>query len=444
MNSNFFNKRKVYKKRRFSDGSINKHSDDSISSIDSDTKKIEEYTVSELSNKIKKAIITNIQQQIMIIGELSNVKINNSNLFANLKDESSSIDVRIWNISNITKEVFNNGDVVKMKGKVDYYVKFGNINFIANTIEKTGIGDINNEMEKIKQKYLELGYFTNKKQRPPIIRKIGIVTALTGAALQDILRTFNKNNFRGEVIIKNCLAQGNGCNKSISKAISYLDNYKFNDGSSFDTILITRGGGSFEDLMGFSDPLVIEAIYSSKTFTISAVGHEVDTMLSDLVADYRESTPTAGAEFLCACQKDIEGILKSYDDKINRIYSSFSDKIDQYLHKLYHIKDIIKSPNAFLLDIETKLNTYDKIVDTNIFDKLLSFTNKINNITSQIEGKNIKKVLDIGFIILIDEENKTIKSISQIKKKKQKLKMILADGETNVIVKKIIEDNIDE
>lgn len=265
-------------------------------------------SVSELNILLKDELKKIFNQKICVKGELSGYKKYNNTIYANLKDDISSISIIKFRCEN---DKVANGDMVEINGNIDYYIKNGNINFVCNKIINTGCGNIQRQLENLKEKYFKLGYFANKKILPKNIKSIGIITAKDGAALQDILFVLNSNKFDGQIYVMNSPVQGVDCPNGICKAIKFFNESEKN----IDLVMITRGGGSIDDLMGFSHPNVIEEIYKSKIFTMSAVGHEVDNMLSDFVADIRAPTPSIGAEIICKNSINKNDYIKKSKEK---------------------------------------------------------------------------------------------------------------------------------
>src|SRR5690606_38233719 len=244
-------------------------------------------SVSELCYNINLSI-TQIDQ-VTVIGEVSGLSLCGKHLYGILKDNDSCINFIIWN----NKFPIKSGDKIVATCKPSFYPKNGKTNIIINSLEKHGLGILFELYQKNKIKYESLGYFKNKKPEPKKIFNIALVTSIDGAALQDILCIFRQNNFIGKIFIKSCFVQGKFADKSIANSIHYFDRL------DVDIVVVTRGGGSFEDLLPFSSENVIEALHNSKKYTISAVGHEIDHMLSDYVADKRYPTPSVFAEKIC-------------------------------------------------------------------------------------------------------------------------------------------------
>ena len=361
-------------------------------------------SVSELNILLKDELKKTFPEKICVKGEISGYKKYGTTIYANLKDDISIINLIKFRATN---DNFNNGDLVIATGNIDYYIKNGNINFVANKIELTGEGNIQKRLENLKIKYENLGYFHNKKSFPTNIKSIGIITAKDGAALQDILFVLNSNKFEGNIFIKNSPVQGIDCPKGVCSGIKYFNEFQKN-GQKIDLIMITRGGGGIDDLMGFSDSTVIEEIYNSKIFIMSAVGHEVDNMLSDFVADIRAPTPSIGAEILCknCINKDI--LIKNYKDKIGLSKEIIINKINFVQKYFFSIKK--KMYNNVYEKNSNKINKFDNILDGTIKNKFMYIKNIIENLKSNID---ILKNNDYNAILI--KNNKFIKTIEDIK-----------------------------
>jgi exodeoxyribonuclease VII large subunit len=362
-------------------------------------------SVSELNILLKDEIKKTFYNKISIKGELSGYKKYNNTIYANLKDDISSINIIKFKCT--TQDNFKSGDLVIITGNIDYYVKNGLINFICTYIKHCGIGDIQLQLENLKQKYKDLKYFDNKRSFPKNIKAIGIITAKNGAALQDILFVLNSNKFNGNIYIKNSPVQGIECPKGICSSIRYFNEFRDKQNNFVDLIMITRGGGSIDDLMGFSDPSVIEEIYKSKIFTMSAVGHEIDNMLSDYVADIRAPTPSIGAEIICKNCININEIIKNKRDKIGYIQQNITNRLNIIKKNFCTIK------KKMYIDIYEKnisrLDNLDKIFLNIIKDKFNLVKNNINTIKS-----NIDLIKHNEYNSILIRNNEVIKDIDEI------------------------------
>lgn len=375
------------------------------------------YTVSDINNLIKKSLQKDFKNQFVIEGEISNLKVSGQHTYLNLKDAISSISVIFWN----TKLTNKHGDNVSITGKIDYYTKNGYTNIIGNAIKNIGIGELHIEYEKLKKSYEKKGYFDNKKSLPENIKIIGVITSEKGAALQDFLYVLNKNEFMGEVMIYDCIVQGPKCPISIAKGIEYFNN------SNVDLILITRGGGSFEDLMGFSHSNVIEAIYNSNKYIISAVGHEVDNMLSDYVANYRAPTPSIAGEVICSININDNKKIKHMENILNSIKNDIIHSIYKYRQNVQQIKNTIIDPTI----------EYNKYLDTILYKTITNIKNTLSMYKTQLNkfkhnNSDINKMLNEGFMIMTYKGH-IVKDINNIFNKT--VVLVHSSGSYDVIIR---------
>jgi len=390
-------------------------------SINSNIIKSDELIISvtELNILIKDEIKKNIPTKLCVRGELSGYKKYGTTIYSSLKDDTSNINIIKFKAN---QDNFSNGDLVLINGNVDYYIKNGNINFLCNKMELTGEGNIQKKLNDLKNKYENLGYFDNKKTFPKDIKSIGIITAKDGAALQDILFVLNSHKFTGNIYIKNSPVQGIDCPRGICDGIKYFNQFNINkQNNKVDLIMITRGGGSIDDLMGFSDPNVIEEIHKSTIFTMSAVGHEIDNMLSDFVADIRAPTPSIGAEIICKICVNKNQLIENYKEKLHFSKNIIINKIDNIKKNFFLIK---KKMYTSLYDKNNnKIDKLDKILNNLVFDKFKNIRNNIDKLKS-----NIDLLKNNEYNALIIRNNKQIKSIDDIKNSEENLYEIKING----------------
>ena len=302
--------------------------------------------VSEI-NKIIKETFRASFYNLTIVGEVSGFKPSTTgHWYFTLKDRESQISAVMFRFSRTQSTYIpQNGDMVTVTGNIDVYEPRGTYQVICQRIVKEGDGDILIELEKRKQYYQALGYFDIelKKPIPKYPSRIGIVTAPNGAAIEDMLNTLKKRAPSLDVIIYPCLVQGENAAEDIAAQIDNANMLLM-----CDVLIVGRGGGSKEDLLCFSDPLVIEAIHRSDIPIISAVGHEVDYSLSDYVADARAITPTEGAVLAT------EGI---YSDRVR--LKEINNPLEQLM-----IAKILTSEKQLIAQSElnsimlSKVNTY--------------------------------------------------------------------------------------
>jgi exodeoxyribonuclease VII large subunit len=350
------------------------------------------YSVSELNNDIRKNLLKKYTSNLVVVGEISGYKLSRDNAYFTLKDKESAINCVIWKAGG--NSAYRNGEQIIVTGKLAVYIKTGSYQLSVNKIEITGI---NNDDKRMKEEMEKLGYFDikNKKVIPKFIKNIGIVTAVNGAALQDILYVLQNGNYNGNIYIYDCVVQGINCPASVCAGINY-----FKDNHNIDLLLITRGGGSMEDLIGFSDRSVCEAIFNCPIFTISAVGHEIDFMLSDLVADLRSPTPTFAGSYIIKHQNDTdleyENLFKSINNKIINKINNVKNKLEKNKYKISTIYE--NTINNIINNIHYK--TYNYINDYKT--KIVELKNRLNNNNNMLRNEKCEIITSINDINMND------------------------------------------
>jgi len=238
-------------------------------------------------------------KNLPLIGEVSGISTSGGHMYFSLKDENSVLRAVIWrsNISRIDTSLIKNGSKIVALGDISAYARGGNYSFSIRMVESFGEGDLAKEYNRVKKLLESEGLFSreHKKPIPRFVKRIGVITSDTGAAIEDIKKIITSKNDYADIIIFPTLVQGIGSPASIIKSIETANNYS-KSVKCIDVLIIGRGGGSAEDLAAFNDEGVARAIFASKIPTISAVGHESDVSISDWVADARAETPTAAAD----------------------------------------------------------------------------------------------------------------------------------------------------
>ncbi len=318
----------------------------------------EYITISELNNYIKGVMDDNFfLNKIYLKGEISNFKAHTrGHYYFTLKDEGSRLNAVMFSYqaSNL-KFVPEDGMKVLVCGKISVYVATGSYQIYVESMEQDGIGNLYIEYEKLKKKLASEGLFDpeKKKKIPKVPKKIGIVTASTGAAIRDILTTIRRRYPICETILFPSLVQGADAAKDIVKKIEIANTY------DIDTLIVGRGGGSIEDLWPFNEEIVARAIYESRVPVISAVGHEIDFTIADFVADLRAPTPTAAAELAVP---NIDTINTYLSNAVNRSTLSINNLIDKKKKVLLTFKSsfVLKKPTAMY---EIKEQNLDFLID---------------------------------------------------------------------------------
>ncbi len=252
------------------------------------------FTVTQVNNMVKTALEANLPSRMTVAGEISNYRSSASgHKYFTIKDEKCQLPSVMWrSAASKSKFDFANGVAVIAHGYIDVYPPYGKYQFIADSIKAAGIGDLRVIFEKLVAKLEAEGLFeaVHKKKLPSYPMRIAIVTSAAGAAVQDIADSIRKRFGCAKLLLYPVAVQGKGAEKQIAAAINDLN--ARNEELNLDLLIVGRGGGSLEDLWCFNEEAVARAIFASKLPVISAVGHEIDTTIADLVADARASTPT--------------------------------------------------------------------------------------------------------------------------------------------------------
>ena len=412
-------------------------------------------TITELSRYLKGKFENDEKlRKVYIKGEISNFKAHTrGHFYFTLKDETSRISAVMF-ASNTRTLKFTPVDGMKVlvTGRVTIYEANGGYQIYVEDMLEDGIGNLYVAFEQLKEKLSKEGLFNKEHKRPirRIPRKIGIVTASTGAAIRDILTTIKRRYPVCETILFPSLVQGKDAASDIVKKIEIANTY------DIDTLIVGRGGGSIEDLWPFNEEIVARAIYNSKVPVISAVGHEVDFTIADFVADLRAPTPTAAAELAVP---DINTIITYLDTAKSRSYNTLLNTIENNRLKLHKLEDsfVLKRPTAIyevkeqnLDNLIDKINRIIKVFIDNSKVELFKYQNSyvfnnpeiiykfkkqnLDNIIGKLDVLNPMNTLRRGYAIIKKEDN----VISSIKKlnKDDEIKINVSDG---IIDAKIIK-----
>lgn len=315
-------------------------------------------------------------RNLCVRGEVSNLKYHSSgHIYFTLKDASGTLSCIMFagSVSRGLSFRMREGDEVLVTGSVSVWEKGGTYQLYASRIEKAGAGLLNEKYEALKKKLEEMGLFSEvyKQRIPKYIKRLGVVTAPTGAAIRDIINIATRRNPFVEIILYPALVQGEGAKESICRGIRALDGLgEKNPEEKIDVILIGRGGGSLEDLWAFNEEEVAQAVFDCQTPIISAVGHETDTVITDYVADLRAPTPSAGAELAVF---DVSQYLRDVAGMGEKLTSSMTRQLlrARNLAAGYQNRIAAFSPKARLAGEKTLLVRASERLDALMQAKLL-------------------------------------------------------------------------
>ena len=262
------------------------------------------FTVSELTGRIR-GLLEDQFGSVVVEGEVSGFRPSGAgHYYFNLVDRQASLSVALFkNRHHLLTFIPGDGMLVRVRGAVSVYGPRGSYQLIAESIERAGEGDLLALLEQRKRGLAAAGLFDAARKQPlPLLpRRVAVVTSPTGAAVRDLLRVLGRRNAGVDVVVVPTPVQGPDAAERIARAVRTADRWRLGD-----VIIVTRGGGSLEDLLPFSDERVVRAVAAAATPVISAVGHEVDSALCDLAADHRAATPSAAAEVVAAPRSELQ------------------------------------------------------------------------------------------------------------------------------------------
>lgn len=399
--------------------------------------KLKTLSVGEVNNYVKKLVENDfILKNLNVKGEISNLKFHSSgHIYFSLKDENSKVNCIMFKNNAVNLDFrLEEGMKVEVKARLGVYHKEGTYQLYCENIKKAGIGELFEEFHKLKKELSEEGIFDEKYKRalPKFPKRIGIITARTGAAVRDIINVIQRRNKALDIILYPAKVQGENAADSIIEGIRYFNNEK-----SVDVIILGRGGGSIEELWAFNNRELAYEIFNSRIPTVSAVGHEVDFTISDFVSDMRAPTPSAAGELVSpSLQEMINDLLNKKEflhRAIDRRFLNAKRDVDLLYKGLkgnnptHIIEKRIKEVNT----LEEKLNFLVKRKIDKAKDELIA----LNSILQTLNPLN---TLGRGYSVIMDKEDKVINKVSELKKNDM-VKVIMKDGSVNIDIKIINE-----
>ena len=416
-------------------------------------------TIGEFTSYLKLMFDNSTKMRnVYLKGEISNFKRHpTGHLYFSLKDEKSKINAIMF-----ARDTFNlkfnptDGTKVLVHGRVSIYEQAGNYQIYVDEMEEDGIGNLYKKYEELKKKLELEGLFDqeHKKVIPFFPKRVGVITAKTGAAIRDIVTTIKRRCPITEIIVFSSLVQGDGAKEDIVRNIHLAENY------NIDTLIVGRGGGSIEDLWPFNEEIVARAIYECNIPIISAVGHETDFTIADFVADARAATPTAGAMIATPVLTDL---IKHNDQLKIRLNETILKKIKIFNLELDRFKNsyVLKNPMIMYDNKKQKLIMYSDKLNGLINNIIINKKNKLNILNNNhiiinpltLYNDKIKyldklneKLLVInplntlkrGYSVLY-KDNSTINSIKKLKIN-DKIKIKLVDGLVDASIDKMEEE----
>ena len=392
------------------------------------------YSVKQVNAYIRNMFAQDYMlNRIYVKGEVSNLKYHTSgHIYFSLKDESGTIAcVMFAGQRGGLSFRMSEGQQVIVLGSVSVYERTGSYQLYAKEIRLDGEGALYERFQLLKKELSEMGMFAPeyKKPIPVYAKRIGVVTAPTGAAIRDIMNISARRNPYVQLILYPAQVQGEGAKESIIKGIHMLE------AANVDVMIVGRGGGSIEDLWAFNEEEVARAIFECSVPIISAVGHETDTTIADYVADLRAPTPSAAAELAVFEYAALADMLLEYRSHLNRI---FRQKVQLERLKLreYQVKLQYLHPGNLLRDYQQRYAEYDEKLRLLMNTQLRETRHLFHIYLEKMKGLSPLEKLNQGYAYVETSDGKTLKSIEQAKPG-EKIEVSVTDGVITATVDEI-------
>jgi len=397
-------------------------------------------TVSELTDRIK-SIVEETIGVVNVIGEISTYQLHSSgHRYFTLKDESAQLKCVYfrWKAESLTFEP-KDGMSVVAAGKLTVYKPQGSYQLDVNRLFPAGIGALEMAFREMKERLFKEGLFDSihKKSLPEFPLNVGVVTSSTGAAIQDFIRILHNRSPWINIIIRPTRVQGEGAAQDIANAIAELNDY-----GMVDVIVITRGGGSLEDLWAFNEEIVARAVFASEIPVVSAVGHEIDFTICDFVADVRAATPTAAAELI---SKDGKALYDNLDQMRQSLYESLiriAEANKMKMKMLVHHKAFGR-PVALFEQATMKLDHIGEKLIAVVRERNNSHKFKIESLGKRLNSVSPQNILRRGYSVCATESNEIIKNSSQLNIG-DAVKLKFAEGGADGNIKRVYSEKVED
>ena len=392
------------------------------------------YTVKQVNSYIKNMFTQDFMlNRIYVKGEVSNCKYHTSgHIYFSLKDESGTIACVMFagqrgGLSFHMRE----GQQIIVLGSVNVYERTGSYQLYAQEIRLDGEGTLYEKYQMLKQELEEMGMFAPeyKKAIPRYAKRIGVVTAPTGAAVRDIMNISARRNPNVQLLLYPAQVQGEGAKESIVRGIRMLET------KNVDVIIVGRGGGSIEDLWAFNDECVARAIFDCQIPVISAVGHETDVTIADYVADLRAPTPSAAAELAVWDYRQLQGYLDECRLRMNRSMTG-TIRINRLRLKELDVRLSYLHPRHKLQDQQQRLIELEEELRTLMRDRVKEARHRLAIQIEKLNGLSPVRKLNQGFAYVEEADGGVVKSIRQVEKGDE-LTVYVTDGLIRTSVKAV-------
>lgn len=398
------------------------------------------YSVGQINTYIRNMFTQDfVLNRVSVRGEISNLKYHTSgHIYFTLKDASAAIAcVMFAGARGGLAFRMSNGQQVVVDGAVNVYERDGKYQLYATKIRQDGAGELYEKFLELKEELEEMGMFAPeyKQPIPKFVRRLGVVTAPTGAAIRDIINIATRRNPGIRIILYPAKVQGEGAAESVAAGLAALD------ALGVDVIIVGRGGGSIEDLWAFNEETVARAIFSCHTPVISAVGHETDTTIADFVADLRAPTPSAAAELAVA---DFTAWLQALDEDALQLQRIMQRMIKDARSRLRECELRMRyaKPQQRLMQQKQRLDEYEERL-RRVMQSLLEQTrHQLALIEERLRRLSPYEKLESGYGCILTEDGRRIRSVSQVAPG-EVVQIYLADGRMTARIQEVKESKVD-
>ena len=372
-------------------------------------------TVGQLTGHIKSLLEGDIGS-VTVRGEISNWKpASSGHIYFSLKDSEAMISAAFFRgaasrmkAAGAMRDAIKDGSEVICRGKISVYAPRGSYQIIVESLEPVGAGSLQAQFEALKKKLHAEGLFDPDRKRalPLLPTRIVVITSPTGAAIRDVLSVL-KRRFAGvQVLVIPALVQGASAAGELVKALRTANEHKLGD-----VILLTRGGGSLEDLWSFNDEELAREIYNSNIPVVSAVGHEVDFTIADFVADLRAPTPSAAAELLV---RESQALVEAVEDFRLRLGRAARQEISQARLMLQSAVSALKNPRERINDLRLRFDDWSERLESTLQNTLERRREKVERLEGSLKALSPLRVLERGYAIAFAADGKALRSVAQL------------------------------
>lgn len=394
-------------------------------------------TVSQVNLYIKNMFAREYPlQNISVKGEISNCKYHSSgHIYFTIKDKTSQLSCVMFasHRKNLDFRLLE-GQGVVVRGNISVYERDGKYQMYAVSVTKEGVGVLYEEYEKLKKRLFAEGLFDEERKKaiPRYAKKIGVVTARTGAVIQDICNVSYRRNPYVQIVLYPARVQGEGAHRTLINGIQYFEK------TDVDTIIIGRGGGSIEDLWEFNHEALAYAIAACQKPVISAVGHETDTTIADYAADLRAPTPSAAAELAVYQYQDFQMELEECRHALNLHMRNYLEikrmRLNQYRTVLGY-----SSPGDLIAQKRLRLGEWEDRLQLFMEQKITSARHQMALYIEELKGLSPLQKLQTGYGYVAREDGTQVRGVAKLKEG-ENLSLTMKDGRAMVTVDKVIKE----